>query len=68
MSGAHTITATPVVLDTGLFEDRDTLRQALESLNLPESNWFTLTPDTMNESDWDKVLTLVLSTNRVITL
>jgi hypothetical protein len=58
----------PVVLETGLFEDSDTLRAALQSLDLPEDRWCTLHAEQMNDSDWDDVLALVLSTNRVITL
>lgn len=57
-----------LVLDTGLFNDRQTLATALEGLNLPESQWRTLSPQDMNESDWDDILTQVLSADSVISL
>lgn len=55
-----------IVLDTGLLEDRDTLQAALAAMKISKSR--TLTPATMNDSDWDEVLDLVLSAKRVITL
>lgn len=64
----HTDNANTVVLDTGLFSDRDTVITALTQLNLPESSWHKLTPDTMNDSDWDHILNQVLSATRVITV
>ncbi len=57
-----------VVLDTGLFSDRETVTNALTQLNLPESSWHKLTPETMNDGDWDQILNLVLSATRVITV
>lgn len=62
------VTQLPVLLDTGLFNDRETLLAAVERLNLPESHRRTLNPTTMNDGDWDDVLDLVLSAKRVITL
>jgi len=56
------------VIDTGLFEDRDTLDAALQLLNVPATHRRTLDPTTMNDGDWDEVLNLVLSVKRVITL
>lgn len=58
----------PLVLDTGLFNDRETLSAALQSLNLPGARTHLLNPTTMNDGDWDKLLNLVLSAKRVITL
>lgn len=57
-----------VVLETGLFEDRVTLDDALSELNIPESNRYTVKPESMNDGDWDKLLSLVLSAKRVITV
>jgi len=62
------VTELPLVLDTGLFKDRETLDAALQLLNLPATHRHTLNPTTMNDGDWDKILNLVLSAKRVITL
>jgi len=72
MSASKELTDT-LVLETGLFEDVTTLSAALRSIQLPESNrpesnWRTLNVETMNDEDWDEILSLVLSTKRVITL
>lgn len=57
-----------LILDTGLFADRETLNDALQHLNVPATHKRKLTPDEMNDRDWDEILDLVLSTKRVITL
>lgn len=57
-----------VLLDTGLFKDKDTMLAAVRTLNIPETHRRTLSPEIMNDSDWDDVLTLVLSAKRVITV
>lgn len=57
-----------LILDTGLFHDRDTLSAALQSLNIADSQWRKLVPDNMNDEDWDEILDLVLSAKRVISL
>lgn len=58
----------PLVLDTGLFDDRDTLSAALQLLDLPSARTRKLNPTTMKDGDWDDILNLVLSAKRVITL
>jgi len=68
VEGNNTEQISAVVLDTGLFNDRDTLLAALDGLNIPDSHRRQLNPTTMNDGDWDEILSLVLSTTRVITL
>lgn len=57
-----------LVLDTGLFNDRDTLSTALRALPQSAIKSCKLEPEKMNDGDWDNILDLVLSTKRVITL
>ncbi|OED42773.1 hypothetical protein AB833_05410 [Chromatiales bacterium (ex Bugula neritina AB1)] len=57
-----------VVLDTGLFNDTQTLSAAVQLLDIPPTHTRTLVPDKMTDGDWDDILSLVLSTKRVITL
>ena len=59
---------TPVILNTGLFNDTNTLATAVRRLDIPDTHFHELNPNTMNDRDWDDVLNLVLSTTRVITL
>lgn len=58
-----------LVLDTGLFNDADTVRAALETLTPSTSiQVLRLNCSTMNDTDWDNALGLVLSASKVITL
>lgn len=57
-----------VVLDTGLFEDRKTLSDALLIIDLPATQHRKLNTASMTDGDWDEILALVLSTKRVITI
>jgi len=57
-----------LILDTGLFVDKETLSEALETLNLPPSQRRKLLPASMNDTDWDEIISLVLSARCVITL
>ncbi len=59
---------TTLLLDTGLFNDADTLSAALQLLDLPATHRRKLAPEKMTDGDWDEILNLVLSTKRVITL
>lgn len=59
---------TTVVLVTGLFEDTETLAAAIQLMDIPQTHQCELNPNTMNDGDWDDILSLVLSTTRVITL
>lgn len=65
-SAAHT--EGTLVLDTGLFEDADTVKAALVHLNIPQSSWCKLRPELMNDRDWDKIISQILSAKRVITV
>ncbi|HED13883.1 MAG TPA: hypothetical protein ENI62_09575 [Gammaproteobacteria bacterium] len=55
-----------LVLETGLFEDTDTLRGALRYLD--GVSIIRLQPDTMDTSDWDRVITKILAADRVIAI
>lgn len=57
-----------IVLETGLFQDRETVARALAEINIPESNRVKMEPESMNDRNWDNLLSLVLSAKRVITV
>ena len=57
-----------VILNTAIFEDVETVESAIQCLQLPQAQQLKLEPENMNDKDWDNVLSLVLSANRVITL
>jgi len=67
VSGSQVGQEPPLVLDTGLFEDAKTLSEALQSLEIPACHR-KLDPAIMTDGDWDEILSLVLSTKRVITI
>jgi len=55
-----------VVLETDLFEDTITLRNALHHLD--GISIIHLQPDAMGSTDWDCVMTEILAADRVITI
>ena len=57
-----------VVLDTGLFNDQQTLVSAIDEIDIPPGQKRKLDPATMNDSDWDEILDLVLCSRCVITI
>lgn len=57
-----------LILDTGLFDDRDTLLNAIEDLALAPTDYLKLIPEQMNDGDWDQVVTRLLSARRIITV
>lgn len=67
MSKANKLNNSLLVLDTGLFNDRETLSAALQSMGT-SVDIRQLNPEEMNDGDWDEILNLVLSATRVMTL
>lgn len=67
MSKANKLNNSLLVLDTGLFNDRETLSAALRSMGT-SVDIRQLNPEEMNDGDWDEILNLVLSATRVMTL
>lgn len=64
-------TETPklLILETGLFPDRGTVRQALsEATTSSDAEKIALEPNTMQEEDWDRVVARILRTEKIITI
>ncbi len=58
-----------LVLETGLFNDADVVRAALDTVKQTTSiQELQLNCSTMNDTDWDDMLDRVLSADMVITL
>ncbi len=58
-----------LVLETGLFNDADVVRAALDTVKRTTSiQELQLNCSTMNDTDWDDMLDRVLSADKVITL
>lgn len=58
-----------LILETGLFSDRETVRQALsEALKPGEAETIALKPSTMQEEDWDRVVDRILKTGKIVTI
>ncbi len=58
-----------LVLETGLFNDADVVRAALDTVKQTTSiQELQLNCSTMNDTDWDDMLDRVLSADKVITL
>lgn len=54
-----------LVLDAGLFEAADAVSAAFEGMT---TSTIVLTPETMNDAEWDNVLSQILHANKVVTL
>jgi hypothetical protein len=58
-----------VVLDTGLFPDRETVQDAIDVLALDhEVERLDATDASFPDSEWDHVLDILLAADRVVTL
>ena len=63
------MTNTILALHANLFQDAYTVESALLKMaDNPEVKHKLLSPATMNENDWDKILADILSVEKVITL
>ncbi len=58
-----------LILETGLFSDQETVRQALsEALKPGETETIALKPNAMQEEDWDRIVDRILSTEKIVTI
>lgn len=58
-----------LILETELFSDRETVRQALsEALKPGETEVIALNPNAMQEEDWDRVVDRILKTEKIVTI
>lgn len=58
-----------LILDTGLFSDRETVRHALsEALKPGETETIALKLNAMQEEDWDRVVDRILITEKIVTI
>lgn len=58
-----------LILETGLFPDRETVRQALsETATSSDAETIELEPNAMREEDWDRVVDRILRTEKIITI
>lgn len=55
-----------LALDTGLFGDAETMRQAVAQL--PGNNVIPLVPAAMSGDDWDKLLGDIMAADKIITV
>ncbi|MHB1175155.1 MAG: hypothetical protein ACYCZJ_08535 [Sulfuriferula sp.] len=56
-----------VVLETGIFPDRETLTQVVEHLQKTHHVWrFNATPTGNTDRDWDQALLRLLGADRII--
>ena len=60
---------TILALHANLFQDANTVESALLKMTYnPEVKHKSVSPATMNENDWDKILVEILSVEKIITL
>ena len=57
---------TMLALDTGLFTDVETLKEAVA--HLPKCQTVELQPAEMSDADWDSVLSKILAADKIITI
>ncbi len=58
-----------LILDTGLFCDRETVRKALSKATTPgDTETLELKPIVMQEEDWDGVVDRILRIEKIITI
>ena len=63
------MTNTILAIHANLFQDSNTVESALLKIaDNPEVKYKSLSPATMSEKDWDKILVDILSVEKIITL
>ncbi len=55
-----------LILETGLFEDAEMLRETLAGL--PGTSSVSLHADKMKDADWDRLLEKILAADMIITI